>query len=278
MELVFQDVSRFDIIHFHTGYLHFPLLRSHPCPSVTTLHGRLHGPDVAALLTEYNEVPLVSISNQQRQPAPQANWQATVYHGVPRDLYTYREVPAGYLAFLGRVSPENGVDRAIEIANRSGLKLKIAARVHPEERSYFDEEIQPMIRESASLVEFVGEICGSQTQEFLGNARALVFPIDSPEPFGPVTIEAMACGTPIVAWRNGSVPEVIIDGVTGFVVDNIAEAVSAVERVDSLSRLGSRRTFEHRFDARRMALEYVKVYRKLVDNRENAKARYAKAA
>ena len=264
MELVFEDVSRFDLIHFHCDYLHFPLLRRCPCPNVTTLHGRLHVPDLGPLFAEYSEVPLVSISNDQRRPIPDANWQATVYHGLPRDLHTYRERPGDYLAFLGRMSPEKRVDRAIEIVRRARMPLKVAAKIYPEERAYFHDTIEPLLRESRRWVEFVGEVGGRDKDEFLGNARALLFPIDWAEPFGLVMIEAMACGTPVIGWRNGSVPEVITDGVTGFVVDSVEGAVQAVERLARLSRRACRHVFDERFDAARMARDYAAVYRHLV--------------
>lgn len=265
MELVFQDVSRFDVIHFHCDYLQFPLLRRNPCPNVTTLHGRVQVPDLGSLLTEYPEMPLVSISNNQRQPVPEANWQATVYHGLPRNLHTYRGQSSDYLAFIGRFSPEKRVDRAIEIAHRAGIKLKIAAKIYPEERAYFQEVIEPLLRKSQPWVEFIGEVGGKEKDQFLGNARALLFPIDWPEPFGLVMIEALACGTPVIAWRNGSVPEIITDGETGFIVESIEEAVWAAEYVASISRWTCRKTFEERFDASRMARDYVEVYKRLAD-------------
>jgi glycosyltransferase involved in cell wall biosynthesis len=261
MELVFQDVSRFDAIHFHCDYLHFPMLRRHPCPNVTTLHGRLHIPDLKPLFAEYHEVPLVSVSDYQRRPIPDANWQSTIYHGLPLYLHTYRGNPGNYLAFLGRLSPEKRVDRAIEIARRTGMKLKIAARIYPEERAYFQETIKPLLHNSQPWVEFIGEVGGKEKDEFLGNAFALLFPVDWPEPFGLVMIEAMACGTPVIGWRNGAVPEVITDGVTGFVVNSLEEAVQAVERVPGLSRRACRRDFEERFNVARMAQSYVEVYR-----------------
>jgi glycosyltransferase involved in cell wall biosynthesis len=264
MELVFADVSRFDLIHFHCDYLHFPLLRRCPCPSVTTLHGRLHVPDLKALFSEYAEVPLVSISDDQRRPIPGANWQATVYHGLPRDLHTFREKPGDYLAFLGRISPEKRLDRAIEIARRTRMKLKVAAKIYPEERDYYKQTIEPLLHESRSFVEFIGEVGGREKDEFLGNAYAMLFPIDWPEPFGLVMIESLACGTPVIAWRNGSVPEVIQDAVTGFVVDSVRDAVEAVGRVGRLNRMTCRQVFEQRFDAARMAGDYVQVYRRLV--------------
>jgi glycosyltransferase involved in cell wall biosynthesis len=263
LELVFRDASRFDVIHFHSDYLHFPLLRRHPCPSVTTLHGRLHIPDLLPLFAEYAEVPLVSISHDQRRLIPWANWQATVYHGLPRDLYTFRERPGDYLAFLGRISPEKRLDRAIAIAQQSGRKLKVAAKIYPEERDYFNQTIEPLLHKSRAWVEFLGEVGGRQKDELLGNALALLFPIDWPEPFGLVMIEAMACGTPVIAWRNGSVPEVMEDDVTGFVVDSVEEAVWAVGRVASLSRHACRRVFEERYDAGRIARDYLEVYRRL---------------
>jgi glycosyltransferase involved in cell wall biosynthesis len=266
MELVFADVSRFDLIHFHCDYLHFPLLRRCPCPSVTTLHGRLHAPDLKDLLAAYPEVPLVSISNDQRRPIPSASWQATVYHGLPPDLYTFQESPGDYLLFLGRISPEKRLDRAIEIARRSGMKLKVAARIYPEERDYYKQNIEHLLAESRSFVELVGEVGGRDKDELLGKAHALLFPIDWPEPFGLVMIEALACGTPVIAWRCGSVPEVIDDGLTGFVVDNLDQAVAAVGRVARLSRRICRQVFEVRFDARRMVRDYLDVYRRLVTN------------
>jgi glycosyltransferase involved in cell wall biosynthesis len=264
MELVFQDVSRFDVIHFHCDHLHFPFLRRHPWPNVTTLHGALSGPDTQTFFEEYAEMPLVSISNNQRCPLPWANWQATVYHGLPRDVHTCRPQAGKYLAFLGRVSPEKGLERAIAIARQAGMKLKVAAKIYPEERDYFEKTIEPLLRESRAWVEFIGEVGGADKDNFLGNAYALLFPIDWPEPFGLVMIEAMACGTPVIAWPNGSVPEVIDDGVTGFIVNNLNDAVRAVARVGRLSRLTCRKMFEVRFDARRMVRDYLELYRRLV--------------
>jgi glycosyltransferase involved in cell wall biosynthesis len=263
MEMVFEDVSRFDVIHFHTDYLHFPLLRQHRCKSVTTIHGRLHTPDLRALFEENEEVPLVSISDNQRLPLPAANWLATVYHGLPRSLHTFRSQSDNYLAFLGRISPEKRLDRAIEIARLSGRQLKVAAKIYPEEREYFAKVIEPLLEQSHSFVEFVGEVGGREKDEFLGHAAALVFPIDWAEPFGLVMIEALACGTPVIAWRNGSVPEIIEDGVTGFVVDNIERAVRGIAQLDGLSRWACRKAFEERFDASRMAANYLEVYRRL---------------
>jgi glycosyltransferase involved in cell wall biosynthesis len=262
MKLVFDDAARFDVIHFHTDYLHFPFVRSCPCATVTTLHGQLHLPDLQPLFTAYPEVPFVSISNDQRRPMPGANWQGTVYHGLPRDLHTMREEPGDYLAFLGRASLEKRLDRAIAIASQAGVKLKVAIKIYPEERDYFHQTLEPLLEESREFVDVVGEISDREKDEFLGNARALLFPIDWAEPFGLVMIEAMACGTPVIAWRNGSVPEVIEDGVTGFVVESLKEAVLAVEHLPELSRRKCREVFEERFDAARMARDYLEVYQR----------------
>jgi glycosyltransferase involved in cell wall biosynthesis len=268
MEQIFEDVSRFDIIHFHCDYLHFPFLRRHHCPSVTTLHGQVNPSDVNVLFAEYSELPLVSVSQSQRRPIPWANWRATVYHGLPRDALWPGTGSGDYLAFLGRISPQKRLDRAIVIAREAGLKLRVAAKIYPEERDYFLEKIAPMLRESSATVEFIGEIGGAEKQRFLGDARALIFPIDWSEPFGLVMIEAMACGTPVIAWRNGAVPEIVQDGVTGFVVENIEQAVQAVGRVGSLSRRTCREVFDERFDAVQMARNYLNVYRGLVDDRQ----------
>jgi glycosyltransferase involved in cell wall biosynthesis len=265
VELAFRQASRFDIIHFHLDYLHFPLVRRHNCATVTTLHGLLHAHDVQALFEEYGDVPLVSISDSQRAPVPAAGWQATVYHGLPRTLLRPRDVPGGYLAFLGRMSPEKGVDHAIEIARRSGLPLIVAARIYPEERAYFDTTITPLLEASQGRVRFVGEIGGVEKEELLGNARAMLFPIEWAEPFGLVMIESLACATPVIAWRRGSVPEIIDDGVTGFIVDSVEGAVDAVGRLDQIDRHACRTAFETRFDANRMAREYVKVYEQVIE-------------
>jgi glycosyltransferase involved in cell wall biosynthesis len=262
VERVAREAHRFDVIHFHLDYVHFPVVGRLPCPTVTTLHGRLHPPDHQAFFEVFPETPLVSISDDQRRPLPGANWRATVYHGLPRDLHTFREGPGRYLAFLGRMSPEKGVDTAVEIARRARMPLKVAAKIYADEVHYFEEVIEPLFRASP-WVEFVGEVGGRLKDEFLGNAHALLFPINWAEPFGLVMIEAMACGTPVVAFRRGSVPEVMTDGVTGFVVDDVPGAVDAVGRVGGLSRRVCRRSFVERFDVARMARDYLAVYRKL---------------
>jgi glycosyltransferase involved in cell wall biosynthesis len=264
MELVFNDVTRFDVIHFHTDYVHFPLVRRHRWPSVTTLHGMVHPPDLQALLEEYTDVPLVSISNNQRTPLPQGNWQGTVYHGLPRSSFTFRAEQGRYLVYLGRMSPEKRVDRAIDIARRAQMPLIIAAKIYPEEQHYFDETLAPLIEASKPLVEFIGEVDDRRRDELLGHAAAFLFPIEWPEPFGLVMIEALACGTPVIAWRRGSVPEVIDDGVTGYITESIDDAVDAVTKINRLSRFRCRQAFEERFDADRMAADYVEVYRRVI--------------
>jgi glycosyltransferase involved in cell wall biosynthesis len=264
MELVVGEAGRFDVIHFHTDYVQFPLVRRHRFASVTTLHGLVHPHDLRALFEEYRDVPLVSISHNQRSPLPDANWAGTVHHGLPRDAFTFRAERGGYLVYLGRMSPEKRVDRAIEIARRAGLPLKIAAKIYPEERHYFDDTLQPLIEAAKPLVEFIGEIDDRGRNDLLGGAAAFLFPIEWPEPFGLVMIEALACGTPVIAWRRGSVPEVVEDGVTGYVVESIEEALAAVGRVDRLSRARCREAFETRFDAERMARDYLDVYRRVI--------------
>jgi glycosyltransferase involved in cell wall biosynthesis len=264
LELVFRDLSRFDVIHFHCDYIHFPLIRRLPCANVTTLHGQIHLHDVEALFKAYNDLALVSISHAQRRPLPRANWQGTVYHGLPRNLHTFQPQAGKYLAFLGRISPEKRLDRAIEIARSAGLPLKVAAKIYDEDRAYFESTIAPVLDESRSFVEFIGEVGGERKNEFLRGACALLFPIDWAEPFGLVMIEALACGTPVIAWRNGSVPEIIEHGVTGFVVESVTEATACVGRISEISRAECRRAFEERFDSRRMALDYVSVYRRLI--------------
>jgi glycosyltransferase involved in cell wall biosynthesis len=263
LELVLKEAASFDIIHFHIDHLHFPLSRRQSIPHLTTLHGRLDIPDLVPLYEEFSEIPVVSISNAQREPLPWLNWLGTVYHGLPEDLYRFRESPGKYLAFLGRISPEKRVDRAIEIAKRIGMQIRVAAKVDAIDREYFEDVVAPLLKDP--LVEYVGEIGDGEKDEFLGNAYALLFPIDWPEPFGLVMIETMACGTPVIAYRSGSVPEVIDDGVTGFIVEGLEDAVKAAERISTLSRKRCRELFEQRFVASRMAEDYVAIYQRLID-------------
>jgi glycosyltransferase involved in cell wall biosynthesis len=271
LDMVFERASEFDVLHFHIDYLHYPLSTRQEIPHVTTLHGRLDLPELPALYRRFRDLPLISISDAQRAPLPWVNWQQTIYHGLPDSLCKFHPNPGSYLAFLGRVSPEKRPDRAIEIAKRSGKKLKIAAKIDPTDEAYFRETIQPLIGDP--FCEFVGEIGECEKDDFLGNASALLFPIDWPEPFGLVLIEAMACGTPVIAYPHGSVPEIIEDGVNGIMVDCIEDAVRAVKDIAKLSRVRCRRAFEKRFTVERMAREYIKVYQALIARSSIAKLR-----
>ena len=263
LEEVAKRADGFDILHWHIDYLHFPLSRRLGKPNLTTLHGRLDLPDLAGIYREFPELPVVSISNAQRGPLPEAHWVGTVHHGLPPGLHRYSEGRGEYLAFLGRISPEKRVDRAIEIARRAGIPIRIAAKVDSADRRYFESEVARLLH--APFVDYIGEIGEAEKDEFLGRAIALLFPIDWMEPFGLVMIEALACGTPVIAWPEGSVPEVIDDGVTGFLVGTIDEAVEAVRRVPSLSRARCRAEFERRFTAARMARDYLAIYQRLLD-------------
>jgi glycosyltransferase involved in cell wall biosynthesis len=260
LEQVMRRAQDFDVLHFHIDLMHAPVVRSMAERTLTTLHGRLDLPDLRPFFTVFPRLPLVSISNAQRLPLPPVNWAGTVYHGLPRDLLTFQEKTGqGYLAFLGRISPEKRPDRAIEIAVKAGLPLKIAAKIDRVDREYWETSIAPLVRAHANI-EFLGEISERQKGALLGDALALLFPIDWDEPFGLVMIEAMACGTPVIAYRRGSVPEIIEEGVTGFVVSNEAEAVAAVEKAAALDRRKVRAAFERRFTAERMAQDYCTLY------------------
>jgi len=264
LEEVCRRADDFDIIHFHLDYLGFPAARRCGVPHVTTLHGRLDDPELEPLFRSYCDTPLVSISNAQRAPLGFANWKATIYHGLPPDLYSFHPQPGRYLAFLGRLSPVKRVDRAVEIAHQLGMPLRVAAKINPEERDYYEREIAPLFAERN--VEFLGEIGEADKDEFLGNAAALLFPVDWPEPFGLVMIEAMACGTPVVGYRRGSVSEVIRDGVSGYVVDSVEAAVAATARALALPRRRCRAYFERRFSVARMAADYLDLYRDLAEH------------
>jgi glycosyltransferase involved in cell wall biosynthesis len=266
LDYVREYARDFDILHFHIDMMHYPLLRALNVSAVTTLHGRLDLPDLRAFYLRFPDVPLVSISDAQRWPMPPVAWMRTVYHGLPRSLLLPKTRPEGYLAFLGRISPEKRPDRAIEIAARAGMPLKIAAKIDRVDQDYWHDEIEPLVRREP-LVEYVGEIGEYEKAEFLGNAAALVFPIDWPEPFGLVMIEAMACGTPVIAFACGSVPEVIDPGVTGFLVASVDEAVDAVGRASTLDRRVVRETFERRFSVERMADDYEAVYGAIIEAR-----------
>jgi glycosyltransferase involved in cell wall biosynthesis len=269
LEQLSQRAGEFDVIHFHIDHLHLPLARRQATPSLVTLHGRLDIAGLDALYDEFRDIPLVSISDSQRAALPNAQWAGTVYHGLPPDLLQLRSNPGRYLAFLGRICPEKGVDRAIEIAQRAGIPLKIAAKVDAVDQDYFASVIEPLI--DGSSVQLIGEISDAEKGTFLGEALALLFPIDWPEPFGLVMIEAMACGTPVIAFRNGSVPEIVDEGITGFVVGSNEEAVAAVSRVRTLDRRLCRERFDVRFSASRMAAEYCRIYRTLSVQRAHAR-------
>jgi glycosyltransferase involved in cell wall biosynthesis len=264
MELIRRRADEFDVLHFHTDYFPLSLFSRQDTPFLTTLHGRLDIPEFKDIYETFPDAPFVSISDAQRRPIPGINWARTVHHGMPADLLTPQPVKQEYAAFLGRISPEKGVDKAIRIAGKAGLRLKIAAKVDRADQTYWDEQIKPLI-DVSPWVEYIGEINDAQKPAFLSGAHALLFPIDWPEPFGLVMIESMACGTPVIAFNRGSVPEVIDHGVSGFIVHDEASAVAAMNRVDQLDRTLVRRTFDRRFTARRMAEDYVDLYEELCE-------------
>jgi len=264
MEHVRRRADEFDVLHFHMDYWSFSLFARQRTPFVTTLHGRLDLPELWPIYRSFPDARLVSISDYQRRPMPFANWAGTVLHGLPADLLTPQDVKPSYLAFLGRIAPEKRVDRAIEIAGRAGMKIRIAAKVDRVDQDYYDEQIKPLMAQPH--VEYIGEIADHEKSAFLSGAHALLLPIDWPEPFGLVMIESMACGTPVIAFPAGSVPEVVEHGRTGFITPDVAAAARAVEDLPSLSRVAVRRRFEERFTARRMAEDYIDLYaRELAD-------------
>ena len=265
--LMLEHVRRrhgdFDFLHFHLDYYPFSLFSRQSTPFVTTLHGRLDLPEHQPVFSTFSGVPVVSISNAQRRPLPQARWVRTIHHGLPERLLTPQPTKPRYFAFLGRIAPEKGVDRAIRIAQHCGVPLKIAAKVDNADRDYFQEKIKPLL--DLPEIEFIGEINDQEKSAFLSGAMALLVPIDWPEPFGLVMIEAMACGTPVIAYNRGSAPEIVEDGVTGFIVEDEIGAIGAVDRLSQLPRAAIRKRFEARFTARRMAQDYLSVYRSLID-------------
>jgi glycosyltransferase involved in cell wall biosynthesis len=267
LEQVVARAPGFDVIHFHTSDLHLPVARRLGTPHVTTLHGRLDMPELVPLYREFDDVPLVSISEAQRAPLPDAAWAATILHGLPPDLLPYRAGPGEYLAFVGRIAPEKRVDRAIAIATACNQPLRIAAKIDDADREYFEREIRHLF--DHPLVDYVGEIDERQIAEFFGRAKALLFPIDWPEPFGLVMIEALSCGTPVVAYRGGSVPEIVEDGVTGFIVDSLEDAIAATRNVGRLDRRRCREAFERRFTVTRMAEDYLSLYEQIVECRRS---------
>jgi glycosyltransferase involved in cell wall biosynthesis len=267
LEHVRRQANEFDFLHFHLDYYPFSLFYRQPTPFLTTLHGRLDLPEHQPVFNTFSKVPVISISDSQRRPVPQANWVRTIHHGLPENLLTPKPVQPSYLAVLGRIAPEKGVDRAIRIATRCGIPLKIAAKVDRDDQDYYDELISPLIKANP-LVEYIGEISDREKSDFLSGAIGLLVPIDWPEPFGLVMIEAMACGTPVIAYNRGSVPEIIDPGLTGFVVEDETSAVAVIDRVAALDRAAIRKQFEVRFTARRMALDYLAAYRGLMEEAE----------
>jgi glycosyltransferase involved in cell wall biosynthesis len=264
LEQVRRRSGEFDILHFHLDYFPFSLFSRQPTPFITTLHGRLDLPEHQPAFTTFSSVPVISISNSQRRPLPQARWIKTIYHGVPASLLTPRPIKPSYLAFLGRISPEKRVDRAIRIAEHAGLPIKIAAKVDPFDRYYFEKEIKPLM--DLPFVEYIGEVNDAQKPDFLSGAIALLVTIEWPEPFGLVMIEAMACGTPVLAFNRGSVPEIVEDELTGFIVEDETSAVIAIDQIAMMPRKKVRARFEERFTAHRMASEYLAVYRSLSES------------
>lgn len=262
LDQVFSEQENFDLIHFHVDYLHFPFSRRQQIAHVTTLHGRLDLPDLVPLYRHFRYIPVISISDAQRKPLPWANWQGTVHHGLPRESFSLGDGKGKYLAFLGRTSPEKGLDQAIEIAKRAEMPLKIAAKIDRVDVEYFETVIKPLL--DHPLIEFIGEIGYPEKNVFLGNAAGLLFPINWREPFGLVMIEAMACGTPVIAYPLGSVPEVVQERVTGFIVPDLEFAVKAVKRLGEIDRRKCRRYFEQHFNAARMAQDYLNIYQRLV--------------
>jgi glycosyltransferase involved in cell wall biosynthesis len=264
MDMALKAATSFDVIHFHTDVLQLPLVAHCKTPCLSTAHGRLDLPDLKPLFRRFPDHPMVSISESQRAPLPWLNWRATVNHGLPLGLYSPRPQPKDYFVFVGRISPEKRTDRAIEIAKACGTSLRIAAKVDPVDRAYFASTIEPLLDDP--LVSYVGEIGDDAKNDLIGNARALLMPIDWPEPFGLVMIEAMACGTPVIAYRNGSVPEIIKDGITGFIVENQEQAIAAATNIGRIDRRRCRQIFEERFAARVMATRYLDVYQELLDS------------
>lgn len=261
-DMLMDMAPEFDVIHFHTDYLHFTLAKRLTTSHVTTLHGRLDLPELKPLYRRFPDMPLVSISDSQRAPLPGVNWRGTVYHGLPADSYSHEPVAGNYFVFIGRLSPEKRVDRAIDIARQCGMPLYIGAKIDKADEPYFNEYIKPLLRHP--LVTFLGEIGDQEKRELLEHATALLFPIDWPEPFGLVMIEAFSCGTPVIAYPHGSVPEIMEDGVTGFVVTSQDEAVRAARDIHTINRKGCRDAFERRFTATRMAENYLRVYQQLL--------------
>lgn len=273
LERAFGSAAGFDLIHSHVDFLGFPLARRNRTPVLTTLHGRLDSPELSPIFREFQEMPLVSISDAQRRAIPWANWHATIHYGLPRSLYTFRPNGEGYLAFLGRIAREERPDHAIALAKRTGLQLRIAAKVDLADQHYYQSEIEPFVNHP--LIEFVGDLSDLGKDDFIGNATALVCPYDWPGPFGLFFIEALACGTPVIAYRRGSTPEIIEDGVTGYICNTLDEMEQAVKEVQTIDRQRCRLAFEKRFTADRMAQDYVALYQRIVEGSAHALNRKA---
>ena len=267
LQRVLDESDRFDLIHFHIDYIHFPLSRLMQLPHVTTLHGRLNIPDLKPFYNIFGDMPVISISHAQRTPLAEANWIGNVYHGLPIDLFRPNFESGKYLAFLGRISREKGLDQAIEIAIQTGLPLKVAAKIDKNDQEYYEVHLKEKMNHR--LIEYIGEICESEKNEFLGNATALLFPINWDEPFGLVMIESLACGTPVVAYNKGSVPELVTHGVSGFIIDNQADAIKAVQNIGLVERKECRRAFEERFTSARMAQDYLRVYNRVLESEKD---------
>lgn len=268
LQLVQERLEEFDIIHYHTDYFHYPLSKINNSVHLTTLHGRLDIPDLQRLYNTFQDIPLVSISDSQRKPLPQANWINTVYHGLPKDLYTFHEKKGEYFAFLGRICPEKGIEKSIELSKKTGIPLKIAAKIDDSDNEYYERIIKPLL--DHPLIEYIGEIGEKEKNEFLGNALCTLFLIDWPEPFGLVMTESMACGTPVLACRSGSVPEIIDDGITGYMISSMDQVDKAVYEILNISRRGCRDRFEERFSVQRMTSDYLKVFDQLVAQNNKA--------
>jgi len=262
LEHIYRRAHLFDVLHFHIDYFPNSLFSRQPTPFLATLHGRLDLPAFGALYRMFPDLPLVSVSNSQREPVPDLGWLGTVLHGAPRNLLTPVSAEQSYLAFLGRLSPDKGIERAIRIAGAAGIELKVAAKLHGADAEYFRTSVEPLL--ANGKIEFIGEIGDAEKPEFLSRARALLLPIEWPEPFGLVMIESMACGTPVIGFRRGSVPEVIEDGLTGFIVDGVDEAIAACAKLETLDRARIRARFEDRWTSRRMAEDYISLYERLV--------------
>jgi glycosyltransferase involved in cell wall biosynthesis len=268
LQMVQDRLQEFDVIHYHTDYFHYPLSKLNRSVHLTTLHGRLDIPDLQHLYNTFQKIPLVSISDSQRKPLPQANWINTVYHGLPKHLYSFHERKGEYFAFLGRICPEKGVERSIELAKRTGIPLKMAAKVDEADKEYYERIIKPQLNHP--LIEYIGEIGEKEKNEFLGKAICTLFLIDWPEPFGLVMIESMACGTPVLACGSGSVPEIIDNGITGCMISSIDQVDKAVHEILKINRRDCRDKFEERFSVQRMTTDYLKTFHQLVEQSSKA--------